>query len=401
MSCLFLPGASAHGRISQRKWSNPLSLSLQNRPGADPFDPWGSDDMAHYIKRDFRPEEVRAAGKALAGSFDYSPDVVDIFRIAHNFRMAHAWPLMRERVRLARISGGEADTSGRIKRMASIRKKLRRSSLHLDKMQDLAGIRAILPDVDAVRAVVAAYQERHGNLIGKVNDYIAAPKDTGYRSVHLVKTYAGAGEDWHGMKVELQIRTRAQHVWAAAQETVGIITGHDLKGGLGDPRWLRLMALVSAHMAETEGQPIGAHVPASADLRRQELRDLCADLGAIEILHGFKSLAGTLPTRTARRGFYLLSLDADKGQTRVKHIDPFDKGADDYLRAAEGGERLQSLMVAADSAEALLRTYPSYFLDIGGFIGVMRGAAGLPPDPSGPQTDWSLIFGEAWRRRRR
>lgn len=69
-----------------------MGQSLQNRQDADPVDLCEVSDMAHYIRRDFSAAQVRAAGKALAGSIELSEDAIAIFRIAHNFRMAHAWP---------------------------------------------------------------------------------------------------------------------------------------------------------------------------------------------------------------------------------------------------------------------------------------------------------------------
>lgn len=353
--------------------------------------------MADHIKMQHSPRDVRAAGKVLAGQLSYTEEVVHYFRVAHNFRMAHAYPLIQERARLSRGAGEGADTSGRIKRMASIRSKLARSGLNLDKMQDLAGIRAILPDMECVRRLVDFYQQRHGDTIKPPVDYIASPKETGYRSVHIVKTHQGPRDEFNGMKVEIQIRTRLQHVWAAAQETVGIVTKNNLKGGEGDPRWQRLMGLVSAHMAMVEGQSIGDHFPHDEQARRRELREIAAELGAVQILSGFKALSASRRQTSSRTGFFMLSLDADQEKISVHHIAKIDAGAEEYFRAVEGGERLQSLIVAVDSADALLRTYPSYFLDIGEFLGVLNDALGQS-SKSGP--DFSFLADRSWRPKR-
>jgi ppGpp synthetase/RelA/SpoT-type nucleotidyltranferase len=374
-------------------------------------------DMADYIQRDYTAGEVRAAGKALIKDLAYTEEAVHFFRVAHNFRMAHAYPLMRERIRLARLAGVDAFTSGRVKRMATIRKKLRRSGIHLDKLQDLAGIRAVAPDIASVQRIVARYRTDFGDQIKTPTDYIAAPKDTGYRSVHIVKTYAGSGEAWHGLKVEIQVRTQLQHVWATAQETVGMLTGNDLKGGEGDTRWMRLMVLMSSYIADLEGQPQATNAPSDPTSRKEEIVTLCDDLGAISFLSGFAALTEGLIQQRLNAGFYLLSLDAGKREVKVKHVSPFANGAEAYFHAADRGETVQSLLVSVDSAKALLQAYPTYFLDMTDFLGLLRAAidpsapAISSPSPSPPPSppvqraeidtmDLSFLKDGAWRGRR-
>ncbi len=231
--------------------------------------------MAEWSKREHSKRTIKNAGYLLAGRLAYNADAIEAFRIAHNWRMAHAYPMMRERVLLSRACSGAGDTAGRIKRMDSIRKKLRRSSITLDSIQDLAGIRAILPDMDAVASVVAKYQAGYGqSTIRRVDDYITSPKSGGYRSIHLIRSFAGGGhgENYRGQRVEIQIRTRLQHVWATAVEAVGAVRGEDLKAGEGSRDWLRLMELMSANFATLEGQPVGGYVQVSKAERLEECK---------------------------------------------------------------------------------------------------------------------------------
>lgn len=379
---------------------------MQNRVLADEAPTSHGVDVAEYVRKEFSTRQVREAGKALAAPIGVSDEAVHVFRIAHNFRMAHAFPLVIERQRLSRIGGSDADTSGRIKRMASIRKKLSKTTIRLDQMQDVAGIRCILPDIAAVERVVNHYQNRFSSQIKPAVDYIAQPKETGYRSVHIVKTYDGSRTEFVGMKVEIQVRTRLQHVWAAAQETIGILTANDLKGGEGDGRWQRLMALVSAFIAEVEGQPVGAHVPGSWSLRRTELRGIEAELGALQLLRAVKALRPYAESRVSRGGFFMLSLDADRSTIDVTPMDPYGLDSKRYLEARDRGERVQTLVVAVDDLDALTRTYPSYFLDVSEFVEILEAALSVqpprPPPPQGPDKhegqDFSFLRDGAWRR---
>ncbi len=87
-----------------------------------------------------------------------------------------------------------------------------------------------------------------GNV--RITDYISAPKDDGYRSVHLVGKFPdGAGAS---RNIEIQVRTRIQHYWATAVEIVDLFTGQALKSNQGEPEWKALFAAVSRQFALME-----------------------------------------------------------------------------------------------------------------------------------------------------
>ena len=48
------------------------------------------------------------------------------------------------------------------------------------------------------------------------------------------------------MRIELQIRTRLQHLWATAVETAGLYTKKSLKSGQGENGWLEFFMIVSS-----------------------------------------------------------------------------------------------------------------------------------------------------------
>lgn len=103
--------------------------------------------MADFVKPEHSKSEVVSAGKALAGPIAYGPDAYQVFGIAHNWRAAFAFPMHAIRQDLrgkVRRGGGTGLTAARLKRMASIRRKLKSSQVSLYQMQDIAGCRAIL-----------------------------------------------------------------------------------------------------------------------------------------------------------------------------------------------------------------------------------------------------------------
>ena len=89
---------------------------------------------------------------------------------------------------------------------------------------------------------------------GPIDDYISAPKASGYRGVHLMYRYKSDKKKtiYNDLKIEMQIRSRYQHAWATAVETVGIFVGQALKTSMGDDRWLRFFALMGSAIAIRE-----------------------------------------------------------------------------------------------------------------------------------------------------
>jgi ppGpp synthetase/RelA/SpoT-type nucleotidyltranferase len=76
-------------------------------------------------------------------------------------------------------------------------------------------------------------------------DYIARPKDDGYRALHLVVRRAG-------FPIEVQIRTQGQDRWANAIEEAGRQTGVQFKFGEGPEKERTLFASVAALIAGVE-----------------------------------------------------------------------------------------------------------------------------------------------------
>ena len=66
-------------------------------------------------------------------------------------------------------------------------------------------------------------------------DYIAHPKSDGYRGVHYVYKYRSGSTpkaEFNSLRIEVQLRSRLQHAWATAVETVSTFTGQALKSNV-------------------------------------------------------------------------------------------------------------------------------------------------------------------------
>lgn len=112
----------------------------------------------------------------------------------------------------------------RFKRYSTIISKLERfPSMKLSQIQDIAGCRLIFEKEESIIKLVSQLRLLNGYTL-REDDYINSPKESGYRSYHVVLT-----NNNNNRKVEVQIRTRDHHNWATLVETTDVIFNTSLK----------------------------------------------------------------------------------------------------------------------------------------------------------------------------
>ncbi|MFQ5615558.1 MAG: RelA/SpoT family protein [Anaerolineales bacterium] len=99
----------------------------------------------------------------------------------------------------------EADVTGRPKHIYSIYRKMIRKGATFWQIHDVRGVRIIVPDKTACYTALGIVHSSWRPIPGEFDDYIAAPKDNFYRSLHTAVIY----ED--GKQLEVQIRTPEMH----------------------------------------------------------------------------------------------------------------------------------------------------------------------------------------------
>ena len=329
----------------------------------------------------FTRGEVDRAGRLLAQNGVADPLVVGhALDVISNWRSSHSFPLNTFQVTLRSRSSSVCErpiVAQRLKRVPSIFDKLRRfPTMKLSQMQDIGGARAVLPSVEDVETLRTIYRQRKtGHLLVGDKDYVTKPKASGYRSVHLVYRYRSDRKKvYNGLNIELQLRTRLQHAWATAVETVGTFLGQSLKASEGREDWLRFFELIGSGFALAERTPPGTNVPEDPGVLVETIRDAARRLQVKEKIEAFGSaLRVTGEHEDMRRDkYFLLALQPEQGLLTIRNYRD-DKLADatrDYLAleknlATTAGE---TVLVASDSLESLRRAFPNYYLDTETFV---------------------------------
>ena len=136
---------------------------------------------------------------------------------------------LKPTVRLAKTTG-------------SIVEKLRRESIRLSQMQDVAGCRIVVADLaeqdEAVSKLLNEFT--NVNLVDRRNK-----PHFGYRAVHVM-----VRDD--DKLVEVQVRTVLQHLWAELSEKLADSLDPHIKYGGGDAHVRRLLDELSTHVVTLE-----------------------------------------------------------------------------------------------------------------------------------------------------
>jgi GTP pyrophosphokinase len=102
-------------------------------------------------------------------------------------------------------NGIQADISGRPKHIYSIYTKMARKGVPFEMVRDVRGVRIIVQDIKICYGVLGLIHTKWRPIPGEFDDYIAAPKDNFYQSLHTSVLY----DD--GKTLEVQIRTQEMH----------------------------------------------------------------------------------------------------------------------------------------------------------------------------------------------
>ena len=327
--------------------------------------------------------QVKKAGKVLKHKESHSEeevksaeDVLTFWRILHGKVITDFHQIVQEN---AKNINKNAFVAQRIKRSPSIIAKLQRlSNIQLTTMQDIAGVRAVVDNIKEVRLLESNLKSnKFQHILVSEDDYLNNPKESGYRGIHLIYKYVDSEDsDSNGLSVEIQIRTKLQHAWATAVETMGTFLGTQLKFNQGQPKWLKYFALTSSAFSFIEKTN---QVPKYTKLTEYETYEQALyEFKYNEIedkLKAYSLVADFICTKIEEeKKFHIVTLDIPQKIVNIQSFttDEFEFANKLYTELERESSKenysKQVVLVSTESIHELRDAFPNYFLDTREFL---------------------------------
>lgn len=243
---------------------------------------WSRDTpKCHTVRRVASKSRINKCGELVRryvyeGEDVSNAELDEAVRVIHDFRAAHAYPLLKVRnglTSMVRTEFADDVIGQRLKRVPRIVRKLQRTvgsstgTTMLARLEDIGGVRAILRDGNELNRVRRRLEKNWKHQFRRdPRDYIATPKTIGYRAVHFVVMRDDCA-------IEVQLRTRGQQQWAEAAETADARLAHrgvNLKDGEAPAEMLEYFAAAGELIYRREyGLPVASELIAAFDAARE------------------------------------------------------------------------------------------------------------------------------------
>ncbi len=149
---------------------------------------WTLEDLAF---RYLFPNDYREVASKLDGRREARERQIEAIRQDLEFRLA--------------AKGIDAQVHGRAKHIYSIWRKMSDKSIDFSEVYDVQAVRVLVDRIDACYGVLGVVHTSWPHIPTEFDDYIANPKENGYRSIHTAVIGPA------GKTLEVQIRTREMH----------------------------------------------------------------------------------------------------------------------------------------------------------------------------------------------
>lgn len=340
------------------------------------------DNHKTWAVPEYSKRQINNAGKTIANPNASTEERDEALKILNNWRAAHAYPLQVIYNNL-RKKNPDAIVVQRLKRLESITGKIQRfPNMQLYKMQDLGGCRVIVDSISEVYEAIDQYKNsRIRHELKQERDYIQDPKDSGYRCCHMVYQYHSDKNETYNKSIliEIQFRTKLQHIWATAVEMMALVTRSNLKASQGNKDILRFFTLVSSLFAIEEHTPVCPNTSNDENELLKEINDVNQKHHIIDTLNALsKTIKVNIPNNDIKNKkieYYVLALNYKE---RYVNVYGYSKG--NIEQATFVYNKLESnatndeniVLVSADSIDLLKLAYPNYFADIHTFINIIN-----------------------------
>lgn len=342
-----------------------------------------------WTKPIYSKSKVDWAGKVLIDENALEKDKKEALKILNNWRASHDYPnhIFKKRLRvISKKIDENSITGGRLKRVRSILRKLKRSydgekpSMKFSRMQDIGGCRVVLSNSKLCEQFYEKYylkgDLKHEKV--RVYDYITHPKRDGYRGIHVIYKYKSqkkGKEIFNGLLIEIQIRSKLQHIWATSLEVVDNFTGQAIKFGEGLQKWKEFFRLVSCAFTIMEYRPRVPEVHYSKEELYEKIKELELELCVRDKMIGWAKSIDTIRSmqKQGKGHYFLLELDTDRQQLVIRAYTKEQQNIalKQYQISEtkiENRKEFDVVLVSANNIEDLEKAYPNYFVDVKGFL---------------------------------
>lgn len=181
--------------------------------------------------------QIDRLGERLKKGSPNEADLQLLTEYRRSFSNAHNTVVRAIREKLNLMPTGRPEKS-----TASIIEKLRRESIRLSQIQDIAGCRIIVGDIDAQDRAVVSLQGLYPGA--SLADRRRFPSH-GYRAIHVIAKISG-------LPIEIQVRTTLQHTWAEFSERLSDRIAPGIKYGGGNDQMREVLTGYSKIVEEFE-----------------------------------------------------------------------------------------------------------------------------------------------------
>lgn len=331
----------------------------------------------------FSKNQVEKAGRMIRkkeGDLEHAIEVVQSFRAAHLYPLQIIKNLVWKHVKKLNLLE-TATVVRRLKRLPTIIDKLQRKSLDgksdnaisLKRMHDIGGCRVILDSLDDLKRLSESLDLSRTVHGSKIYDYINNPKPSGYRGIHRVyKSYEKSEKhEWKGFQIEVQLRTRLQHLWATTVEIVDIIEKESLKTNpqAASENWKRFFEIMGEFLAVKDGSWEISQETATS--YKKELVLLNTELSIFNKLDAFNSAfqLDEIKQRTKDTGYTLLIYNTkeQKGKASFYSQNQKERVLERYAEQEKNVDN-NVLLVAGSDLKSIEKAYPNYISDTSEFL---------------------------------
>lgn len=326
----------------------------------------------------YSKSDIDKAGDVLAGIPDSKINKDLAIEVLENFRSIHIHPLIVFRMSLQRKTKTISNNvliSQRLKRAPSIVNKLKiQKNMSLSQMQDIGGLRAVMNSLEEVYKLKdlirsGEKQVAFKSSFVKETDYIKNPKESGYRSIHLIYKYDKKVSLGRQCRIEVQLRTKIHHAWATAVEVIGTYLRQPLKQSFGNKELLDLFKEISKVFIflENEQNDIDLFKKTSIKIAELRLRDK---------LKGFSVASQNISTQDGQKEkgkYFLISLNFKNKLLSIRQYaeSKLDQANNEYSELEKrylNDKNTEIVLVSVDDIKNLSKLYPNYFLDTQEFV---------------------------------